>query len=322
VKQVSDAGYPSGWIAEKIKMLLSNKVCADGNVHYPGHPWSIVKLLLLGGWVYVYTTIIPIHFVDYQFVDLLAGCGTTRIKETNDVVLGSSLVAVAFAQTPFKRYVLLESDSERYAALNERMKYIEGECKIIKGNCNEQIDSIFANQKTHSLVFVDNEGFDVIWDSIEVILKAKADILINFPTAMVSRTTDPRTSHSLDRFYGDRSWLNATSREDFPQIYMKKLAKRFRELKGSEPYISRVRIGSESYFYDMILICKSGSFVNAWEWLKRKLDWQDPKTIQTTLDILMNRAKSLTSFIDGLGQKVNTIRQKPKRNKTTLEEYL
>jgi len=45
-------------------------------------------------------------------------------------------------------------------------------------------EEIFSNYPYHNLVFIDNEGFDVEWKTIETVMKAKADIIINYPTAM------------------------------------------------------------------------------------------------------------------------------------------
>jgi three-Cys-motif partner protein len=307
---VSSSGNLSDWIAEKVKPLLSkDDLCAASNVHYPSHSWSIVKLILLGGWVYVYTTIIPKWFTDYRYVDLLAGSGTTYVKETKDVVIGSALVARVFARTPFKSYVLIEVNPQRCEALNKRFKPIADQCKIIEGDCNKYVGSIFTEEKAHNLVFVDNEGFDVSWNTMEVILKAKTDVLINFPTSMVPRTADARTSSVLDQFYGDQSWLNAQNSEDFLQIYLQKLKSRFRELRKCEVYVSNVRVGTGSYFYDIVLVCKNGPFVNAWEYLKKKLDWQDQRTIKTTLDILMNRATRMDSFINDLKKEVTLTKK-------------
>ena len=162
------------------------------------------------------------------------------------------------------------------------------------------------------------------WKTMEIILRAKTDILINFPTAMTSRTAIDRTSSSLDRFYGDRIWSDAQDREDFLQIYLQKLRNRFRVLRRSEAYVSNIRVGTGAYFYDVILICKMGPFVRAWDYLKKRLDWQDPKIIQNTLDILMNRATSMDSFIDNLRKEVTSIKQKPqkKRVEHTLEKYI
>jgi three-Cys-motif partner protein len=324
---LSNSHKSSDWIAEKVKPLIDSKeACAVSNVHYQGHHWSIVKLILLGGWVYVYTTIIPKWYRNYRYVDLLAGSGTTYVKETKDVVIGSPFVARDFARNPFKSYVFIEKDSERCEALDQRVStcFAENQCKVFKGDCNKYVRSVFAEENIHSLVFIDNEGFDVTWNTIEVVLKAKTDILINFPTSMVSRTADDRTASTLNQFYGDHSWINAENREEFLQIYLQKLKDRFKELRGSEAYVSNIRVGTGSYFYDIILVCKMGPFVNAWNYLKKKLDWQDPKTIQITLDILMKRATRMDEFIYDLRKEMTSIEHKPKKRKKdqTLEGFI
>lgn len=135
----------SDWIARKVKPLTdSEDLCAASNVHYEGHAWSIVKLILLGGWVYVYTAIIPNWYENYGYVDLLAGSGTTFVKETKDVVIGSPFVAVNFAQKPFKSYVFIEINPARYRALRQRIQSTEGQFKILEGDCNKYIASVFT----------------------------------------------------------------------------------------------------------------------------------------------------------------------------------
>jgi len=323
---VASGPKSSNWFSGKVKPLTNSKdLCAISDVHYQGHSWSIVKLIVLGGWVYVYTTIIPHYFQDYGYVDLLAGPGTTHVQETDDVVIGSPFVARNFARNPFKSYVFFETKSEMCKALSERVRLTEGKCRILNSDCNERIRSAFTDEKTHYLVFADNEGFDVVWNTIEVMLRAKTDILINFPTSMVPRTAaDTRTSSALDRFYGDKSWLEAQDREGYLQIYLQKLKNRFKELRRTDAYVSNIRVGTESYFYDIILVCKMGRFVEAWDWLKKKWDWRSPRIIENTLDILMNRATGMDLFMNDLNKEVTQFEPKPPKRKKNKEltEYI
>jgi len=196
----------------------------------------------------------------------------------------------------------------------------------LEGDCNDYVESIFSEKSAHNLVFVDNEGFDVTWDSIEVILKANTDIIINFPTAMIPRATDPRTASSLDQFYGDNSWSGGQTRDDYLQIYKQKIENRFRNLRKRKAYVSSIRVGTGSYFYDIILVCRMGPFVRAWDYLKKRLDWQDPRVIQTTLDILKQRSKSMDEFLNDLKKEVGNIDKKSSKDKlqnrqTTLGDF-
>jgi len=289
------------WVNRNIKRLLSSSdgVISINDVHYPGHDWTIVKLLLLAHWVYVYTTIIPKHFKKFQYVDLLAGSGTTRVEETQDVVVGSAFIAHYFARKEFTNYVYVEKLTTRCQALRQRAgMLLGGNFEVLKGDSNDLVESIFADENCHNLVFIDNEGFDVYWKTIETVLRTNSDILILFPTASVKRVATERTRSSLDRFYGNSSWLNAHSSEEFLQVYIEQLNEAFSTARGKEGYVSGIHVGSEKYFYDIILACRKGPYTNAWEYLKRRLDWKDPKIVKTTLDILKNRTTSMDWFID------------------------
>jgi three-Cys-motif partner protein len=316
------------WFNRNIKRLLSSSdgVISINNVHYPGHDWTIVKLLLLAGWVYVYTTIVPKHFKKYQYVDLLAGSGTTLVEETQDVVVGSPFIAHYFARNEFTNYVYIERLTDRCQALRQRASMLlSNNFEVFKGDCNDIVKSIFTDEKCHSLVFIDNEGFDVYWETIETVLRTNSDILILFPTASVKRVATERTRSCLDRFYGNSSWLNAHSFEEFLEIYVKQLTKEFRTARRKEGYVSSVHVGGEQYFYDVILVCRRGPYTNAWEYLKRKLDWKDPEIIKTTLDILKNRITSMDWFIDYQKQ-VEFIGHGKSKNdnekKTKLDRFL
>ena len=319
----------SEWILEKIKALVdaSEELVAVSEVHYPGHAWSIVKLLLLWGWVYVYTTIIPRHFNNYRYIDLLAGSGTTYVEETKDVVAGSPFIAHFFARNPFRSYVYVEKRHDRSEALRRRATRVIGEnAHVLEGDCNELIQTTLPQEKrSHSLLFIDNEGFDVVWNTIEAILEANTDVLILFPTSSVMRVAkSERTWPSLNRFYGSGSWRDAQDEEDFLEIYLQQLKRLFEALRQKEVYISDVRVGTGQFFYDIILTCKRGPYIRAWQYLKKRLDWKDPRTIETTLDILKGRATRIDWFLD-LDEKVASIKggaQTEDTKRTTLNDFL
>lgn len=302
----------------------SEELSGIGNVHYPGHAWSVVKLLLLWGWVHVYTTIIPKYFEDFRYVDLLAGTGTTVVDETGDVVVGSPFLAHFFARCPFTRYVYVEKRHHRCEVLRQRAASLIGDsADVLEGDCNELIERVLPEgRRVHSLVFVDNEGFDATWKTIEWILETNTDALILFPTSSVLRVAGSGNLPSLERFFGDRSWLGAQSTEDFLQVYLQKLGRAFESLRKKGGYVSNVRVGSGQFYYDVVLVCKKGPYVRAWEYLKKRLDWQDPSAIEITLDVLKGRATRIDWFLD-LHEKVESLeRGQMADTTTTLDKYL
>lgn len=286
---------------KNVKRLLIDDDTFDIDKHYPGHPWSIVKLVLLGQWAHVYTTILGKNWKGrIRYVDLLAGSGTTKVQETNDVIKGSPFVVKEFAFKPFDDYILVERNEERYNALCLNARQLGKISKPIRGDCNRFIEEIFNDQSSHNLVFIDMEGFDVDWKNMQLIIKSQSDIIINFPTSCYERTKALESQQVLDKFYGDHSWFdNAIDREDFLKLYMKKLAKTFKLQRMKQPYVDSIRVGNMAYFYDMILLCKHGEYVDVWgEYMKSKWNWENPKHMQSLLNHLKGRETRLDEFLN------------------------
>jgi len=312
------------WTSEKTKALLeaSKSLIPISDVHYPGHTWSIVKLLILSGWVYVYTMIIPKHFKECWYIDLLAGSGTTHVKETGDVVIGSPFIAHFFAYNQFTKYIYFEKNRRRCEALRRRaLKLMESKAVVINEDCNKAIrEALPRKRKVHSLVFVDNEGFDVYWSTISTLLRYNTDILVVFPT---SSSVRPKSGlEKLKLFYRDLSWLRTQDKEEFLEAYMQQLGEEYRRLRRKEEYVSNIRVGSRQFYYDVILVCKKGPYVRAWEYLKKRLDWQNPETIKITCDILKGRATRIDWFIDLQEEVASMNREKERGTQKSLEDFM
>jgi three-Cys-motif partner protein len=280
------------------RLLIDNDmiICKE---HYPGHPWSLVKLVLLGQWAYVYTSILKKNWNGkIRYVDLLAGSGTTLVKETDDVIKGSAFAVKEFAFKPFDDYILIERDYERYKALCQNAKLIGKISPPLYGDCNNFVKELFSNPPCHSLVFVDMEGFDVTWESMTYIIGSKSDIIINFPTSSFERTKGLENQQCLDRFFGDSTWCHkADDRDEFLALYTSKLAGSFYEQRKQRPYADSIRVGNKSYYYDMILLCRYGQYVNVWgQYMKKRWNWENPQKMEHLLDYLKGRETRLDSF--------------------------
>jgi three-Cys-motif partner protein len=310
-----------------IKRLLVKDPSKVPDEHYPGHTWSLAKLALLGAWAYVYTSILKDWKIRY--VDLLAGSGTTIVKETGDIIYGSSLFVKESAFREFDDYILIESNTKKYNALLENAKQLGNISPPKKGDCNKFIKEIFSNLEFHNLVFIDMQGWDLTWENMEAIVKSRSDIIINFPTSSFDRTKALTESQVLNVFFGDSSWFDkALTREDFVNLYMGKLATTFHNLRLKEPYIEKIRVGNTTYFYDMILLCKQGKYVDVWgEYLKSKWDWEKPEQIEHLLDYIKGREMRLDLFSE-LEEKMSSIKKKssplnqPVETKTKTKESL
>jgi three-Cys-motif partner protein len=317
----------SGWTIQKAKKILKDDVVNTKGMPYPCHDFSLVKLIVLGQWSNVYTTIIPKHFSVWRYIDLMAGSGTSHIKEANCDVAGSVFVAKAFAREPYSSYVLVEKDRERFEALKQRSAGLGSPYEVYNDDANNLVDQIFANQPddVHNFVFIDNEGFNISWRSIEKILNTESDVLINYPTTSFPRTTKERTAGCLDNFFGDTSWRNIVvsgekiDRDQALELYKEKLSKTFGFHRLKKPFVSNIRVGSQSYFYDLILCCKYGKYVNAWEDLKSKTYWKDPNIARNALDFLSGKSSILDEYIQDY---LSPEEKQKERKDKSITDYL
>ncbi|MGA2681859.1 MAG: three-Cys-motif partner protein TcmP [Candidatus Bathyarchaeia archaeon] len=326
--------HESELLERKVRSLVIEDDGTDTLVFNKGHERTVAKLLLLGQWADLYSKIINKNFQshNYRFVDLLAGAGKTRIEEVKGKLIKGSVFAVdTFAEMyPFSKYVLVENNREKNEALKIRTSVFGEKCEILKKDCNLVAEEIFANYPYHNLVFIDNEGFDAEWKTLETVMKAKADIIINYPTAMFRRVPSV-SEEKLNRFFGDESWRIAKyARKQSLEIYMEKLKKAYEKIKYETTgrhmpaYVNNIRLGNDTYFYDIILVSKQGPYTHYWEDLR---DEFHKKSCDKLLDFINNKTSKLECFA-GFNQKIQKLGDKPKKTKepqkdhdTTLETY-
>ena len=117
--------HESELLARKVRSLIIDDDKKEDEFYNKGHPWSIIKLLLLGQWADIYSTIIKTYFTTYRFVDLLAGAGRTQVEEAQGkLVKGSVFVVDTFAQKfPFDQYVLVEREQISTMPLEKEQAY-------------------------------------------------------------------------------------------------------------------------------------------------------------------------------------------------------
>lgn len=147
------------------------------------------------------------------FIDLFAGPGRVRFRDSLETELGSALIAQAHAESPFTHLLYCELNPDNAGALRERTKG-DARVHIIEGDCNERIDDIIALVPPNglNLAFFDPFGAKVFqWDTIERLARVKRmDLLIHFPTNTVKRNlsnpTNPEFDAVIDRMVGTSDW--------------------------------------------------------------------------------------------------------------------
>jgi len=195
------------------------------------------------------------------------------------------------------------------AALRARVaSVLGGSAVVLNRDCNEVAPLLVERSRergAHLLVFADNEGLDARWRAVESLLRAGCDLLINFPTSSLKRVLgaarrgDGKSVRALTEFFGCDEWRGAGGGDELLELYAGRLATRYWEQRGKGPFVSSIRVGCKRFYYDVLLVCKWGPYVEAWDYLRKRLEWRDPEIVSYTLDLLRGRAQR-ADWLSGL----------------------
>ena len=249
------------------------------------------------------------------YVDLLADSGINKIEK--DLVLGSPIIASNFAYSPFDKLLLVELDQKRAGALELRLKRINMQSEIFVGNCNDKIDDLLEHLPfgSHYLAFIDCEGLEVKWETMEKLLNRPGDVIFTFQTQEIRRTwgnamskKSPMSkvaSEKLLDFYGDDTWKTATSEKDLLEYYKKKISNvKILQTDASRTLIKDVNVESQrgGFHYNLIFATretKTGSpwFESVVGSIKKRTEKNTGKFVKLALDILSGRSTNLEVFV-------------------------
>jgi three-Cys-motif partner protein len=159
------------------------------------------------------------------YIDLFAGPGKCIVRDSQEYLLGSPLLALQ-TRHPFTDYYFVDSDSENVEALRKRANATSipnTQIHIISGDANrkvgEIVDEIAKFDQTFirgvlpclNLAFLDPEGLELEWESVEALAKMnRMDLIIHYSqnglTRNVERCFTSSAETVIDRFFGDRKW--------------------------------------------------------------------------------------------------------------------
>lgn len=145
------------------------------------------------------------------FIDLFAGPGRARIRDTGEFIDGSPLLALRQVEAPFTRAILCDLDAENVTSLAKRTAPFSSRTVIVEGDCNEKIDEIVRAIPAYGLNLALIDPFGVRALHFETIRRLAAfvrmDILLHFPTNTIKRNLHEAKFHEkVDRFFGTTTW--------------------------------------------------------------------------------------------------------------------
>lgn len=146
------------------------------------------------------------------FIDLFAGPGKKRLRESGTVIDGSPLIALQHEEAAFSRVIACDIDPENVASLRKRSRPFGGRAFVIEGDCNVQIDEVMKQVPPYglNLALVDPFGLKALkFSTLGKLASVKRmDLIIHFPTGDIKRNLvqDGKTAHWLNEALGTNAW--------------------------------------------------------------------------------------------------------------------
>lgn len=180
------------------------------------------KLSILRQYLYAYSTIVSNNFPQYYYLETCAGPGVCKLRNSGQLVLGTSLLAMT-NKPAFTKYVFVEIDEPFYAALKKRKNTYcpDVDAEIIRDDCNNCIRPIIESLPWNKPVFVvmDPEGLELKWDArvVPIANHPRSELFINFPYNMaikrcISENVYSRTEETVTDYLGTDQWKHWRNR--------------------------------------------------------------------------------------------------------------
>src|SRR5208282_3546450 len=139
-------------------MAQQERSGSDGLIARASGGWAREKLYYLERYLDIFSIGMKVKWAGrLYYLDLFAGPGKCRIRDTDEEIDGSPLIALKFN---FAKYFFIEADAECHRALAERVKdrAPEKPVEIVRGDCNDEITNLKLPASGLGLAFVDPTG--------------------------------------------------------------------------------------------------------------------------------------------------------------------
>jgi len=207
------------------------KKTSDGLILRCVGGWSKDKHYYLRRYLEIFTTSMREKWKgQLYYLDLFAGPGKCRVRETEEEIDASPLIALN-TRFPFAGYFFVELNKESMNALKKRCDNhsLYDRIVFIEGDCNEKIDLVINEipQRSLGLAFIDPTGLHFRFPTLEKLSQRKVDLIITFPLWMsIGRNLKKfleQEASLLDLTIGDKDWRKCKTRREIVQYFRKKL---------------------------------------------------------------------------------------------------
>lgn len=186
--------------------------------------WVAVKLDYVARYIDIFETAMRTKWPTRNYIDLFAGPGKCRVRQTGEVLLGSPLLALT-TEHPFTGYFFVDRDPNQLSALQKRSRAstFHDRIQFSCGDSNVVVQEIAAtilasDRRQHggtpsslNLALLDQEGLELQWETIATLARVpKMDLIIYYPQMGIARyikiAFQSEDETAVDRFFGDTEW--------------------------------------------------------------------------------------------------------------------
>ncbi len=150
------------------------------------------------------------------YIDLFAGPGRARIRDTGEVIDGSPLIAMSHEKAPFSKILLCDLESDNVTALKERSRRYGDRAEVFSLDSNAETSAIINAIPNLGLNLALVDPFrprDLKWTTIEKLANLqRMDLIINFATGFIRRNLfdSPGYDRVVDEMLpSDSAWRTA-----------------------------------------------------------------------------------------------------------------
>lgn len=249
----------------------------DGLVLPDVGPWSKRKYHFLSRYMAAFTVAMRKKWPELHYIDLFAGAGFARIRETSEIVLGSPMLAAA-TPVPFTQIHVCERDAENVKALTARIGRAQllNPPRVVAGDANAVIDKLLAKvprQGALCLTFADPFGLHLDFSTVESVAKLNGDLILLFADNMDALRnwaayyrSNPQST--LDRFMGESGWrdlLESSAPEQAAERLRNRYEVRLRDRCGYQYFAyQRVQNSRDRDIYTLVYATKAKAGITIW----------------------------------------------------------
>lgn len=159
------------------------------------------------------------------YIDLFSGPGKCKIRRSQQFILGSPLLAIQ-TQYPFTEYFFVDLKRKNIDALRKRcnvssipkdaLHFLVGDANLQVQNIAEYISNVDAKfikgqLPCLNLAFLDPEGLELVWATVETLARMKRmDLIIHYSQFGLTRNFETfyksPNENRVDRFFGNKEW--------------------------------------------------------------------------------------------------------------------